>query len=310
MEHVSVMLQAAVDGLNIIPDGIYVDGTLGRGGHSCAILSQLTTGHLYAFDLDPAALAESEPRLAAISSNYTLFHANFKDIASVLAGVGVTKINGLLLDLGVSSPQFDDASRGFSYRMDSRLDMRMDSTQALDAYQIVNQWSLEELITIFRQYGQEPYAVPISRQIVNQRQKAPVETTEQLVEIIKQALPAKVLAKKGHPAKQVFQALRMAVNDEQNNLKQVLTSGLELLAPLGRFAVISFQSLEDKMVKTVFRSASQPPYIDPKIPLKENEIPQPDFRLITPKAVMASELEVEQNHRSHSARLRIIERRA
>ncbi len=309
MEHTSVMLNEAVAFLQIKPDGIYVDGTLGRGGHSKAILSRLTTGHLYSFDLDASALAESEPQLAAINDRFTLCHCNFADIRETLAGFNVSGIDGLLLDLGVSSPQFDDPRRGFSYRTDSRLDMRMDTDQTLDAWQIVNHWSKEELTGIFRQYGQEPFALPIARQIEKERVSGSIDTTGQLVAVIKSALPAKVLSRKGHPAKQVFQALRIAVNDEMGNLQKVLHDGLALLNPGGRMAVISFQSLEDSMVKNAFRQASKPPYIDPKIPLREKDIPQPDYILVTSKPLTASAQELSVNHRSHSARLRVIERR-
>jgi len=304
-----VMLKAAVDGLQVKPDGIYVDGTLGRGGHSAAILAKLTTGRLYAFDLDETALVESRPRLAAVSDRFTLFHANFKDMRDVMGQADVTAVDGILLDLGVSSPQCADPARGFSYRAEARLDMRMDQSQPLDAYAIVNQWPAERLAAIFREYGEEPFAGPIARHIVSRRQQGPIVTTADLVEVIRQSLPDRVLSRKGHPAKQVFQALRIAVNDEMGNLGQALEQGLTLLAPSGRMAVISFQSLEDGMVKATFRKASQPPYIDRHIPLRQDEIPQPDFRLITAKPIMADSHEQEANHRSHSARLRIIERR-
>ncbi len=310
MEHYSVLLQEAVEGLNIKPDGIYVDGTLGRGGHSSEILKRLTTGHLYSFDIDDEAFAYSEKRLSEISNSFTLIKANFADMKEELNKLNIIGVDGIILDIGVSSPQFDEAYRGFSYRYDdSRLDMRMDRNQSLDAWKVVNEYSYEDLVSIFYRYGEESYAKQIARKIESERAKAPIDTTGQLVEIIRSALPAKVVNKHKHPAKKVFQAIRIEVNNELENLAAGLKNALELLNPCGRLAVISFHSLEDQIVKNTFRIASQPPHIDKHIPLKENEIQQSEFRLITKKPITASRHELEENRRSHSAKLRIIEKR-
>lgn len=309
MEHQSVMLQQAVAYLQVKPEGIYVDGTLGRGGHSAAILSQLTTGHLYGFDLDETALSESEARLQQTGSNFTLIRSNFALMKEQLAERGVFGADGVLLDIGVSSPQFDDPERGFSYRYDAPLDMRMDRQQHLNARIIVNEYPFNDLVRILRRYGEEPFAVQIARGIEKYRSEKPIETTGELVDIIKDALPAKVKNKPGHPAKQTFQALRIEVNDELNNLRAGLKAAEELLNPGGRLVVISFHSLEDEIVKIEFRNASQPPFIDRRIPLKQQDIPLPEFELITRKAVVADADELEENHRAHSARLRVLEKR-
>ena len=295
MEHVSVMLETTVSMLNIKPDGIYVDGTLGRGGHSSEILKRLTTGHLYSFDIDQQAIEESRSRLEKINHNFTLIKANFADMQKELNELGVYEVDGVLLDIGVSSPQFDDPERGFSYRYDTRLDMRMDRNQSL--------------VRILYQYGEESFAKQIARKIEAKRAEKPIETTGQLVEVIKSALPNKVLSRQGHPAKQTFQALRIEVNHELDNLKSGLQGALNLLKPGGRLAVISFHSLEDEIVKQIFKSNSQPPLIDKRIPLKAEEIPQARFTLVNKKPITAEESELEENHRAHSAKLRVIERR-
>mgnify|MGYP001241613779 CR=1 FL=1 len=214
MKHYSVLLQESIDNLAIHSDGIYVDGTLGRGGHSAEILARIPQGHLYAFDRDASAIEESKARLAQIGDNVTLIHSNFSNLKSELTARGVTGIDGMVLDLGVSSPQFDEAQRGFSYRFDAPLDMRMDQSQRLSAYQVVNEWEYQELVRIFFQFGEESFAKQIARKIEKAREVKPIETTFALVDVIKSALPAKVLNKKGHPAKKVFQAIRIAVNDE------------------------------------------------------------------------------------------------
>ena len=309
MEHYSVMLREAVEALKVKPDGIYVDGTLGRGGHSSAILSQLETGHLYSFDIDQQAIDESEERLKAISSNFTLIKANYADMAEELRSRGVEEVDGILLDIGVSSPQFDDPERGFSYRYDARLDMRMDQSQKLTAYEIVNSYDYHDLVRILYRYGEEPYAKSIARNIEKARKLSPIETTFQLVDVIKESLPAKVRNKPGHPAKQSFQALRIEVNGELDNLEKGIENALTLLKPSGRLAVISFHSLEDSIVKDLFKKASQPPHFASGIPLKESEIPQADFQLVNKKPITADESELQENNRSHSAKLRVIERR-
>lgn len=309
MEHRSVMLETTVSMLNIRPDGIYVDGTLGRGGHSSEILKKLTTGHLYSFDIDQQAIDESRSRLEQINHNFTLIKANFADMQQELEKLGIYEVDGVLLDIGVSSPQFDDPDRGFSYRYDTRLDMRMDQTQSLDAYKIVNEYSYSDLTRILYRYGEESFAKQIARRIEAKRAEKPIETTGELVEIIKSALPNKVLSRPGHPAKQTFQALRIEVNHELDNLQNGLQGALNLLKPGGRLAVISFHSLEDEIVKQIFKSNSQPPLIDKRIPLKAEEIPQAPFVLVNKKPITAEENELEENHRAHSAKLRVIERR-
>jgi 16S rRNA (cytosine1402-N4)-methyltransferase len=309
MEHESVLLQKSVDLLHVKGDGIYVDGTLGRGGHSSEILKRITTGHLFCFDIDQQAIDESTARLSAISDRFTLIKANFADMKEELNSRGVEQVSGIILDIGVSSPQFDDPSRGFSYRYDQRLDMRMDQSQSLDAYKIVNEYSYGDLVRILSRYGEEPYARQIARRIELKRAERRIETTGELVEIIKEALPAREKKKPGHPAKQSFQALRIEVNNELENLKKGINGALQLLEPSGRLAIISFHSLEDEIVKELFKLASQPPHLDKRIPLKASEIPQSDYVLVTKKPVTADEQELERNHRSHSAKLRVIERR-
>lgn len=309
MEHQSVMLNECIELLNIKPNGIYVDGTLGRAGHSSKILEKLEEGHLYCFDIDQQAIEQSKDKLSKISSNFTIIHDNFSNMKNALKKYDVEKVDGVLLDIGVSSPQFDDPERGFSYRYDTRLDMRMDESQKLDAYKIINEYEFNELVRVLRDYGQEKYAVSIARNIEKQRTIAPIETTGQLVEIIKKSKPAKELAKVGHPAKQTFQALRIEVNDELNNLSKACKDALELLNPKGRVAIITFHSLEDEIVKKVFKEASSSPKIDKHIPIKAQDIPLSEFVLVNKKVLTASEKELKTNHRAHSAKLRVIERR-
>lgn len=308
MEHQSVLLEETVNALNIKPDGIYVDGTLGRGGHSKKILSQLTSGHLYAFDKDETAIRESLENLREYADKLTVIHASFSTMKKELQKFGVEEVDGVLMDLGVSSPQFDDPERGFSYRFDARLDMRMDQTQKKDAYEVVNTYSAEKLTQIFRDYGEERYAKNIARAIEKTRTKQPIETTFALVDVIKSALPNEVLRKKGHPAKQTFQALRIEVNDELGSLEEGLKEALDLLNTNGRCAVITFHSLEDRAVKRIFKSYSSAPYVEPKLPLREKQMEQASFQLITRKPILATEEEQKENHRSHSAKLRVIER--
>lgn len=308
MTHISVLLKESIDALQIKENGIYIDGTLGRGGHSAAILERLTNGHLYALDRDQEAIAASQARLGEIGDAFTLIHANFSQMKTVMKQYHISEVDGILLDLGVSSPQFDEAQRGFSYRFDARLDMRMDQSQPLSAWEVVNQWEAKQLCEIFYRYGDEKFARPIARAIERQRTQAPIDTTLELVDVIKQAMPERELRKKGHPAKRVFQAIRMAVNDEQAELAQVLEDGLSLLKPGGRFCVISFHSLEDRMVKHAFTNASRIPSIDKRIPIMAKDLPQAPYRLITKRAITADEAEQNQNHRAHSAKLRVLER--
>lgn len=308
MEHKSVLLHETVDSLNVRPDGIYVDGTLGRGGHARLVLEQLTTGHLYAFDKDEQALAESEENLKELLDHITMIHGDYSTMKEALHARGVDVVNGVMMDLGVSSPQFDDPERGFSYRYDARLDMRMDQGQELDAWKIVNTYSEEDLRRILWQYGEERNAGRIARAIAATRQQHPIDTTFQLVDVIRSALPAKVLNQKGHPAKQSFQALRIEVNHELDSLKEGLQEACSLLDVQGRCAVITFQSLEDRIVKDTFRSLSSAPFVEPKLPIKASQMEQASFRLVNRKPITAGEEETEENHRAHSAKLRVIER--
>lgn len=308
MKHTSVLLQECIDSLVIKPNGIYVDGTLGRAGHSCEILKRIPEGHLYCFDKDMQAIQESKDRLDAVGSNYTIIHAGFKNLKNELQKYDVHEIDGLLLDLGVSSPQFDEASRGFSYRYDAPLDMRMDQSQPLSAYEVVNTYEFNELMRIFYRYGEDSFAKQVARKIEQARVIKPIETTFELVEIIKSAYPAKVLNSKGHPAKKIFQAIRIEVNDELPELETVLEDALNLLKVGGRVAVISFHSLEDRIVKETFVRASSKPKIDKRIPLLPDQIEEAPYSLITRKPILAGEEELKENNRSHSAKLRVIER--
>jgi len=308
MEHQSVLLNETIAALQVKPEGIYVDGTLGRGGHSKVLAQQLTSGHLYAFDKDETAIEESREVLKDEIDRITLIHGDFRTMKEALNRLGITKVDGVMMDLGVSSPQFDDPSRGFSYRYDARLDMRMDQSQSKDAWQVVNTYSEQELTRILHTYGEERYASSIARMIVKERAEHPVDTTLQLVDIIRRALPAREVNRKGHPAKKTFQALRIEVNGELEALQQGLSEAADLLALHGRLAVITFQSLEDRIVKDYFRDLTSVPYVAPKLPIPESEIEQASFALVTRKPVTADEEELNENHRAHSAKLRAIER--
>ena len=302
-EHIPVLLNEVIDGLNIKPSGIYVDLTVGRGGHSSQILSHLTTGRLIAVDQDEEAIIASNARLKEVGNNFVVVRSNFSNLENILSDLGVSHVDGILMDLGVSSPQFDKGERGFSYKEDARLDMRMDQRQDLTAYQIVNTYSLQDLTKILQEYGEEKYSYSIAKNIIKAREISPIETTTQLVEIIKKSKPMKELKKVGHPAKQVFQALRIAVNDELNVLTKTLKVALAHLAPGGRLAVITFHSGEDRIVKNIFKEAAVDigNRIDGPVTTKEKE-----FDLINHKPITASEDELERNHRSASAKLRII----
>lgn len=308
MKHYSVLLKESLDSLVIKKDGIYVDGTLGRAGHSSEILKQIPNGHLYCFDKDQQAIDESKARLDAIGNNYTCIHSGFKNLKEELNQLNVTEIDGLILDLGVSSPQFDEAARGFSYRFDAPLDMRMDQSQELSAYEVVNTYEFNELVRIFFRYGEDSYAKQVARKIEQARAIKPIETTFELVDIIKSAYPAKVLNSKGHPAKKIFQAIRIAVNDELGELEIVLEDALKMLKVGGRIAVISFQSLEDRIVKDTFNRYGSAPKIDKRIPLLPGQIEEAPYKVITKKPILANEEELAENNRSHSAKLRVIER--
>ena len=302
-EHVPVLLNEVITGLNINPSGIYVDLTVGRGGHSSEILSRLTDGRLICVDQDEEAIKASKERLSKISNKFDIVRANFVELEDILARFNIKEVDGILMDLGVSSPQFDEGERGFSYKEDARLDMRMDQRQELTAYEIVNTYDFEDLLKIFQIYGEEKYAFSIAKNIIKARETAPIETTFQLVEIVKRSKPMKELKKVGHPAKQVFQALRIAVNDELNVLEKTLKVALAHLKEGGRLAVITFHSGEDRIVKNIFKEAavSEGNRIDGPLLEKEKE-----FDLINRKPIAASEDELKRNHRSASAKLRII----
>ncbi|WP_172187247.1 16S rRNA (cytosine(1402)-N(4))-methyltransferase RsmH [Lentilactobacillus kribbianus] len=307
--HVTVLLNEAVNMLNIDPTGTYVDGTLGGGGHTEKIVSQLTTGTLYSFDQDQTAIDYNEERLASYiaNDNLVLVHDNFRNLKTTLNERGITEITGIVYDLGVSSPQFDDEQRGFSYRMDARLDMRMDQSQELDAWQVVNKWPYEQLVRILFRYGEEKFAKPIARKIEQQRAVAPIDTTLQLAEIVKNAIPAAARRHGGHPAKKSFQAVRIAVNDELKALEDSLEQALALLAVGGRISVITFQSLEDRLVKTMFKEQTSLPELPPNLPIIPPEL-EPKFKNLTRKPIIPTADELENNHRAHSAKLRVIER--
>lgn len=309
-KHVTVLLQEAVAGLNVQPAGTYVDGTLGGGGHTSAILGQLTTGHLYSFDQDETAIDYNRDRLkdALAAGKLTLIEDNFRHLQKDLAAQGVHKVDGVLYDLGVSSPQFDDAQRGFSYQLDAPLDMRMNQDQSLSAMEVVNEWPYERLVRILYRYGEERFAKQIARKIEQRRQREPIRTTFELVDVIKEAIPAAARRHGGHPAKKSFQAIRIAVNDELGALEESLEQALAMLAVGGRISVITFQSLEDRLVKTMFKEKSS---ISDDLPQGLPVIPEgmsPDFKLINRKPILPGIQELAENHRAHSAKLRIIEK--
>ena len=309
MEHQSVLCAKSVELLQIDAKGIYVDATLGRGGHTIEIASRLTSGHLYAFDKDAQAILETGERLKPYRDRITVLHADFRQMKQSLEACSVHHVDGVMMDLGVSSPQFDDPSRGFSYRFDARLDMRMNRESSPDAWQIVNTFEQEELTRILREYGEERFAASIARAIVTARAKKTIDTTFELTDVIRTALPAVVLNGKGHPARKTFQALRIAVNQELDALREGLAEACSLLNVNGRCAVITFHSLEDRIVKTYFKTLASAPYVEPKLPIPSSRIATPSYRLITPKPITADAREIERNHRAHSAKLRVIERR-
>lgn len=302
MEHQPILLKEVVDALAIKPEGIYVDCTFGRGGHSQAILKQLTTGRLIVLDQDHQAI-EAAYRLQKTSDQVIVVQTNFKHLKSVLKELNIQEVDGILMDLGVSSPQFDDPSRGFSYRFDAELDMRMDQTQSLSAKEVVNSYKFENLVRIFRLYGEETYAKQIARKIEAYRQQKSIETTLELVTIIKSALPSAVLSKKGHPAKQVFQALRIEVNAELEVLESSLEDAIHCLKADGRLAVITFHSLEDRKVKQAFMAHSKV-HIPAHLPLID--LPQAAYSLLNSKAIIPNENEIEENSRARSAKLRVL----
>lgn len=306
--HITVLKGEAIAELNIRPDGIYVDCTLGGGGHSEAIVSQLESGHLYAFDQDDHAIEHCQRKLAKYEGKFTIIRSNFRHLKSELEKHGIHKVDGVLFDLGVSSPQLDESERGFSYHQDAQLDMRMDNRAPLSAYEIVNEWEFHELVRIIYKYGEEKFAKQIARRIEQARMEKPIETTGELVEIIKEAIPAPARRSGGHPAKRTFQAIRIAVNDELNAFREALIDSIELLNENGRLCVITFHSLEDRICKDVFKEASKGPDLPPGLPVIPEEY-QPPLALVTRKPIIPTKEELENNNRSRSAKLRVAEKR-
>ena len=305
--HVPVMLQPCIDALAIKPDGIYVDGTLGRAGHSREIARRLTTGRLICIDRDQAALDAAPGRLEGLMDRVTLVHGNFGDLAAILDSLNIPAVDGMLFDLGVSSPQLDDASRGFSYMQDAPLDMRMDQSKPLDAYEVVNTWAEEELKRILWLYGEERYSGPIARSIVNKRSEKPIETTLELVDIIKGAMPAAALREKQHPAKRSFQAIRIAVNDELGAVESMVADAVPRLNVGGRLAIISFHSLEDRIVKTGMAEFAKGCTCPPDFPVCVCG-KKPQIKLTPRKPIVADAEELKINPRARSAKLRVAEK--
>lgn len=309
-EHTTVLLRETVDGLDIKPDGIYVDATLGGAGHSEYLLSKLSEeGHLFAFDQDQIAIDHAQQRLADYVERgmVTFIKANFRDLKAELALRGVTQIDGICYDLGVSSPQLDERERGFSYKQDAPLDMRMDRDQSLTAYHVVNTYDYHDLVKIFFRYGEDPFSKQIARKIEQARADKPIETTTELADLIKSAKPAKALKKKGHPAKQIFQAIRIAVNDELGAAEESIHQAIDLLAPDGRISVITFHSLEDRLTKQIFKEKSQVE-VPKGLPIIPDDL-KPVLELVNRKPILPSEAELEANNRAHSAKLRIAKKR-
>ncbi|MHC9000439.1 16S rRNA (cytosine(1402)-N(4))-methyltransferase RsmH [Enterococcus bulliens] len=309
-QHYTVMKQETVDGLNIKEDGIYVDCTLGGAGHSEYLLQQLgDSGHLYAFDQDQKAIDFATKRLAPYveKGQVTFIKRNFRYLKEELMALGVSRVDGILYDLGVSSPQLDEAERGFSYHQDAPLDMRMDETAEFSAYDVVNTYSYHELVKIFFRYGEEKFSKQVAREIERAREVKPIKTTGELVDLIKEAIPAPARRKGGHPAKRIFQAIRIAVNDELGVVEDSLEQAIELIDLHGRISVITFHSLEDRIVKTMFKEFSQQKDVPPGLPMIPEEF-QPELRLVNRKPITASKEELAENNRSRSAKLRIVER--
>ena len=305
--HKPVLLQECLQGLQIRPGGVYLDGTLGRAGHSREIAARLTGGRLICIDRDQAALDAARERLAGYLDKVTLIHGNFGDLAELLDSRGIEKVDGMLFDLGVSSPQLDDGSRGFSYMQEAPLDMRMDRSETLTADTVVNRWPQEELRRILWQYGEERYAPQIAAAIVRRREERPIATTLELSEVIRGAMPAHALREKQHPAKRSFQAIRIAVNDELTAVERMLRAAVPRLGPGGRLCVISFHSLEDRIVKSTLAEFARGCICPPDFPVCMCGH-QPELRLVTRKPVTPGAEELEENPRSRSAKLRIAEK--
>lgn len=306
MKHISVLLQESISSLNLKENSIVVDATLGYGGHSSNILERVNKGYLFAFDQDSEAIRYSTDRLNKIGTNFTIIKSNFVNMKEELNKRDINKVDAVLFDLGVSSPQLDDESRGFSFHNDARLDMRMDREQKLSAYEVVNEYSEQDLSRIFYKYGEDKFSKSIARKIVEYRKNKPIETTLELVEVIKSGVPMKYRINK-HPARQIFQAIRIEVNHELDVIEPALSQALELLRVGGRVAVITFHSLEDRLVKNYFKEKTK---VDDKVKGIPN-IPDeylPDFKLVVNKAIIPSEEEIENNPRARSSKLRVIER--
>ncbi|MBS7345677.1 MAG: 16S rRNA (cytosine(1402)-N(4))-methyltransferase RsmH [Caryophanon sp.] len=307
-DHTTVLLAETVDGLNINPDGIYVDCTLGGAGHSEYLVKQLSEkGRLICFDQDTTAIENAKVRLAPYIDRVTFVHSNFRYLKEELAALQIDEVDGILYDLGVSSPQLDTPERGFSYHHDAPLDMRMDQTAELSAYNVVNEWRYEDLVRIFFRYGEEKFSKQVARKIEAAREVAPIRTTGELVELIKEGIPAPARRKGGHPAKRIFQAIRIAVNDELGAAEDSLTDAIDCLKIGGRISVITFHSLEDRLTKTIFKEASSLPDLPPGLPIIPDHL-KPTLKLITRKPMLPSDEELEQNNRARSAKLRIAEK--
>lgn len=305
--HRSVLLRECIDALNIRPEGIYLDGTLGGAGHSLEIAKRLTTGRLIGVDRDAAALEAARDRLASYLDRVTLVHDNFANLRSILDGLGLAGTDGMLFDLGVSSPQLDDGSRGFSYMADAPLDMRMNREDRLTAYEVVNTWSQEALRRILFDYGEERYAPRIAAAIERRRQEAPIETTLALVDVIRSAMPPQALREKQHPAKRSFQAIRIAVNDELGSVERMLADAIDCLNPGGRLAVITFHSLEDRIVKNAMQQAAKGCTCPPEFPVCVCGR-KPKIKILTRKPIVSGEEELAENPRARSAKLRAAEK--
>ena len=306
-KHYSVLLDECIEGLNIKPDGIYVDGTLGMGGHSEQIASRLTTGRLSSIDRDERALERAGRRLAPYADRITLVHGNFRDLHNILTDLGIDKVDGMLFDLGVSSPQLDETERGFSYMADAPLDMRMDESESLSAWFVVNKWPEEKLKRILYDFGEERYAPRIASAIVERRERKSIETTLELVDVIKGAMPAAALREKQHPAKRSFQAIRIAVNDELEAISELMSCAADHLAVGGRLAVISFHSLEDRIIKNSVQSREKGCTCPREFPVCTCGFVQ-TLKSVTRKPILPSAKELDENPRSRSAKLRVAER--
>ncbi|ENQ3104594.1 16S rRNA (cytosine1402-N4)-methyltransferase [Bacillus sp. 491mf] len=307
-KHVTVLLKETVDGLEIKPNGTYVDCTLGGGGHSAYLLSQLSEeGRLIAFDQDEVAIQNAKEKFSSYDGQFITVKSNFRYLKEKLNELGITEVDGILFDLGVSSPQLDTPERGFSYHHDAPLDMRMDQDAPLTAYDVVNSWSYEQLVRIFFQYGEEKFSKQIARKIEAYRENKSIETTGELVELIKEGIPAPARRTGGHPAKRVFQAIRIAVNDELKVFEYALEAAIDMTKTGGRISVITFHSLEDRICKTTFKRHSTTPQLPPGLPIIPDEY-KPKLKLITRKPILPSDVELEENKRARSSKLRIAEK--